>query len=70
MFCLVFCLFVLITVHGVQVKSILVLIGMLVTSAILSLITRVVKTKGLGETETNQSSEQPKDENTLLLEDV
>jgi len=70
MVCLVFCLFVLITVHGGQVKSILGLIGMLVPSAILSIITWFVKTKVLGKTETNQSSEQPQDENTLLLEDV
>ena len=70
MVCLVFRLFVLIAVHGGQVKSIPGFIGTLVPSAILSIITWFVKTKVLGKTETNQSSEQPPDENTLLLKGV
>ena len=70
MVCLVFRLFVLIAVHGGQVKSIPGFIGTLVPSAILSIITWFVKTKVLGKTETNRSSEQPQDENTLLLKDV
>ena len=67
---LVISLFLLIIMQGGQVNSIPGFIGTLVPSAILSIITWFVKTKVLGKTETNRSSEQPQDENTLLLKDV
>ena len=82
MVCLAILLFLLFILHGGKVNSIPGFIGTLVPSAILSIITWLVKTKILGKkpTDADQPSEQPQevqDEETQdgnisqpLLEDV
>ena len=81
MVCLAILLFLVINEHGGQVNSVGGFIGTLVPSAILSIITLIVKKKVLGKKPTeDQSSEQPRevqdeetqDENISqpLLEDV
>ena len=82
MVCLAIRLLLIINEHGGQVNSVGGFIGTLVPSAILSIITLIVKKKVLGKkpTEADQLSEQPQevqdeeteDENISqpLLEDV